>query len=154
MSRREHYNLNTKYYGMPAPPKPTATDAATMPGSENNFPEFADGDVLVVITAARRYKLHSTVLRRSSPTLAALLNQLAPAELKSSARKRGTTTKYRLHLINNPEAGARKDGVQPAPHKFSRIMLDDSGNPVGHYPALLGDANENGRVIPQWVLVS
>jgi len=125
-----------------------------MPGSDNNFPEFADGDVLVVITAARRYKLHSAVLRRSSPTLSALLDGVAAADLSSKVRRRGVTTKYRLHLIDNPEGVGREAGVQPAPHNLHRVMLDESGNPTGDYPALLGDANENGRVVPQFVLVS
>jgi hypothetical protein len=151
MSRREHYNLNTKYFGMPvASPQPTAT----MPGSEDNFPEFADGDVLVVVTGARRYKLHSTVLRRSSPTFAALLDEVAAADLSSKVKKRGMTVKYRLHLGDNPKAGDRNAGVQPAAHTLYPVMLDGSGNPSSDIPALLGDANENGRVVPQFVLVS
>jgi len=151
MSRREHYNLNTKYFGMPAaPPQPTVT----MPGSEDNFPEFADGDVLVVITAARRYKLHSTVLRRSSPTFATLLDEVAAADLSSKVKKRGMTVKYRLHLVDNPDAGDRNAGVQPAAHILHRVMLDGNGNPSRDFPTLLGDANENGRVVPQFVLVN
>jgi hypothetical protein len=159
MSRREHYRLNTKYFGMPAgptPPKPTPTPtpSATMPGSEDNFPEFADGDVLVVITAARRYKLHSAVLRRASPIFSALFDKYAGADLTSKMKRRGVTIKYRLHLTENPEAGTRVAGVLPPPHFLERIMFDESGNPSGDYPALLGDANENGRVVPQFVLVS
>jgi hypothetical protein len=151
MSRREHYRLNTKYFGMPAaPPRPTAT----MPGSEDHFPEFPDGDVLVVITAARRYKLHSAVLRRCSPTFSALLDGVAAADLSSKVRRRGVTTKYRLHLGDNPEASDRKAGVQPAAHTLHRVMIDENGNVHGDYPPLLGDANENGRVVPQSVLVS
>ena len=152
MSRREHYRLNTKYFGMPAPPRPSPP--ATMPGSEDNFPEFADGDVLVVITAARRYKLHSAVLRRASPIFSALFDKYAGADLTSKMRRRGVTIKYRLHLTENPNAGAREAGVLPPPHCLKRVMFDESGNPSGDYPALLGDANENGRVVPQFVLAS
>lgn len=158
MSRREHYRLNTKYFGMPAgptPPKPTPspTPTATMPGSEDQFPEFADGDVLVVITAARRYKLHSTVLRRASPTISALFDQHAASELSSKMKRRGMTVKYRLHLTDIPEAGDFKPGVRPSPHTLKRVLFDESGNPSADTPALLGDANENGRVVPQFVLV-
>lgn len=158
MSRREHYRLNTKYFGMPAgptPPKPTPTPTpiATMPGSEDSFPEFDDGDVLVIITAARRYKLHSAILRRASPTISALFDENPASELSSKMKRRGITTKYRLHLINNPGLSPRQPGVQPPRHILKRIMFDESGNPSADTPALLGDANENGRVVPQFVLV-
>lgn len=146
MSRREHYMLNTKYYGMPSP--------ATMPGSENEFPHFADGDVLIVITATRRYKLHSATLRRSSPTLVALLGEDAAADLSKSAQKKGVTTRYRLHLVKNENAGVRIAGVDPPAHVLRRIPLDERGAPLGEFPDLLGDANENGRVVQQFVLVS
>ena len=125
-----------------------------MPGSEDNFPEFADGDVLVVITAARRYKLHSAVLRRASPIFSALFDKYAGADLTSKMKRRGVSIKYRLHLTENPKAGAREAGVLPPPHCLERVMFDESGNPSGDYPALLGDANEKGRVVPQSVLVS
>ena len=64
------------------------------------------------------------------------------------------TVKYRFHLIDNTDGSDRKAGVQPAAHVLHRVMLDPNGNPSGEYPALLGDANENGRVVPQFVLVS
>lgn len=159
MSRREHYRLNTKYFGMPAgptPPKltPTPTPSATMPGSEDNFPEYSDGDVLVVITAARRYKLHSTVLRRASPTISALFDEVAPSEPSLKMKRRGMTIRYRLHLVDNPKIDEqRKPGVEPPLRCLKRVMFDESGNPGSDYPALLGDANENGRVVPQFVLV-
>jgi hypothetical protein len=125
-----------------------------MPGSEDKFPEFADGDVLIAITAARRYKLHSTVLRRASPKISALLDEFAASEPSSKMRRRGMTIKYRLHLNKNSNVNDRKPGVQPAPHCLQRVMFDENGNPAGDCPALLGDANENGRVVPQFVLVS
>lgn len=148
MSRREHYNLNTKYYGLPAPPK------TTMPGSENDFPEFTDGDVLIIITSARRYKLHSSVLRRSSPTLVSLLDEAPAADLSSKARKKGVTIRYRLHLVEN-EVPRTKGAYPPPPtHVLRRILIDENSVPVGDYPDLLGDANENGRIVPHYMLVS
>ena len=63
------------------------------------------------------------------------------------------TTKYRLHLTDTPEAGVFKPGVRPSPHTLRRVMFDESGTPTADTPALLGDANENGRVVPQFVLV-
>lgn len=148
MSRREHYNLNTKYYGLPAPPK------TTMPGSENDFPHFTDGDILIVITTARRYKLHSSVLRRSSPTLAALLDEAPPTDLSRTAKKKGVTTRYRLHLVESEDLGTRTVGIDSANHVLRRILLDENGSPATDYPDYLGDANENGRIVPQFVLVS
>jgi len=127
-----------------------------MPGSEDIFPEYADGDILVVITAARRYKLHSAILRRSSPTISALLDGVAGADLTSKVRRRGMAVKYRLHLSDQPDAGSQEASVVPEPYRLIRITLDENGNPSRdcEYPALLGDANENGRVVPQFVLVS
>ena len=112
-----------------------------------------DGDVLVVITEARKYKLHSAVLRRSSPTLLALLDESPAADLSKYAKKKGVTTKYRLQLVDNPNAGIRVNGVLSPDHFLCRILLDESGAAVGNYPDVLGDANENGCVVPQWVLV-
>jgi hypothetical protein len=151
MSRREHYNLNTRYFGMPTPP-PKST-IMTMPGSVDDFPQFADGDVLIVITAARQYKLHSAILRRSSPILAALLDESPAIDLSRKAKNKGVTTGYRLHLDENEGDVVCTAGEAYPSVVLRRILLDDSGNPVHHYPALLGDANENGRIVPQFVLV-
>lgn len=146
MSRREHYMLNTKYYGMPTPAK--------APAVQDDFPHFVDGDVLVITTPSRRYKLHSDILRRSSPTFMALLDQDAAVDLSRNAKKKGVTTRYRLHMVQNNNGGVRQAGIETPAHVLRRIPLDESGNTVGDYPVLLGDANENGRMVPQWVLAS
>ena len=146
MSRREHYMLNTKYFGMPTPAK--------APVEQDDFPHFIDGDVLIIITPSRRYKLHSDILRRSSPTFMALLDHEATPKLNHYARKRNITVRYRLHMVQNTNGGVRQDGVETPAHVLRRIPLDEGGQTVGDYPPLLGDANENGRMVPQWVLVS
>jgi len=146
MSRREHYALNQKYFGMPTPTK--------APVEQDNFPHFVDGDVLVIVTSSRRYKLHSDILRRSSPTFKALLDHDVAVNLSKPARKKGITIRYRLHMIENKNGGVRQDGVETPAHVLRRIPLDEGGLTVGDYPSLLGDGNENGRVVPQWVLVS
>jgi hypothetical protein len=151
MSRREHYRLNTRYFGMPTPPPKSTT--MTMPGSVDDFPQFADGDVLIVITAARQYKLHSAILRRSSPVLAALFDESPAVDLSRKAKNKGITTRYRLHLAENEDDVVRTPGVTHASEVLRRILIDENANPVNHYPALLGDANENGRIVPQFVLV-
>jgi hypothetical protein len=152
MSRREHYQLNAKYYGMPTPVKASAATQA--PVVQDDFPHFIDGDVLIVVTPSRRYKLHSDILRRSSPTFMALLDQDAAVNLSKLAKKKGVTTRWRLHICQNNNGGVRHAGIETPAHVLRRIPLDDNGVTVGEYPVLLGDANENGRVIPQWVLVS
>jgi hypothetical protein len=152
MSRREHYKLNTRYFGLPTPPPKITT--MTMPGSVDDFPEFADGDVLIVITAARRYRLHSAILRRSSSILAALLDEAPAVELSRKAKNKGVTTRYRLHLVENEDTDVRTPGVNPPAEVLHRVLLDDNGSPIDNYPALLGDANENGRIVSQFVLVS
>ena len=146
MSRREHYMLNTKYFGMPTPAK--------APVEQDDFPHFIDGDVLIIITPSRRYKLHSDILRRSSPTFMALLDHEATPKLNHYARKRNITVRYRLHMVQNTNGGVRQDGVETPAHVLRRIPLDEGGQTVGDYPPLLGDANENGRMVPQGVLVS
>ena len=146
MSRREHYMLNTKYFGMPTPAK--------APVEQDDFPHFIDGDVLIIITPSRRYKLHSDILRRSSPTFMALLDHEATPKLNHYARKRNITVRYRLHMVQNNNGGVRHAGIETPAHVLRRIPLDDNGNTVGDYPVLLGDSNENGRMVPQWVLVS
>lgn len=152
MSRREHYALNDKYFGMPARAKASAIQAA--PDIQDGFPHFLDGDVLIVVTSSRRYKLHSDILRRSSPTFMALLDKDAAVDLSKYAKKKGVTVRWRLHVVQNNNGGVRKDGIETPAHVLRRIPLDDTGAVVGEFPALLGDANENGRMIPQWVLVS
>jgi hypothetical protein len=151
MSRREHYMLNTKYFGMPTPAKAPVVQA---PVVQDDFPHFVDGDVLIIITPSRRYKLHSDILRRSSPTFMALLAQDAAVELNKYARKKGVTVRYRLHMVKNDKGGVREGGVETPAHVLRRIPLDEGGQTIGDYPVLLGDSNENGRMVPQWVLVS
>lgn len=144
MSRREHYQLNTKYYGLPTPGEMV---------DENDFPHYTDGDVVILITPSRRYVLHSAILRRCSPTLVALLEEEPAVELSKLARKKGIA-KYRLHLTVNADGGVRQAGVQSPAYVLRRIPTDENGSIVGEHPALLGDTNENGRVVPQFVLVS
>lgn len=144
ISHREHYQLITHYLGFSYP-------SATM---DNDFPHFPDGDVLILITSSRRYKLHSAILRRSSPTFAALLDEQTATVLSKNARKKGVTTRFRLHLVDYENAGYREGGVEAPTHVLRRIPLDENGSAVGDYPDLLGDAIENGRVVQQFVLVS
>jgi hypothetical protein len=151
MSRREHYMLNTKYFGMPTPARAPVAQA---PVTQDDFPHFIDGDVLIIITPSRRYKLHSDILRRSSPTFMALLAQDAAVNLNKYAKKKGVTVRYRLHMVKNDNGGVREGGVETPAHVLRRIPLDEGGQTVGDYPVLLGDSNENGRMVPQWVLVS
>lgn len=142
MSRREHYLAENAfvYNRQPAPP------------TENDFPTFTDGDVFIIITGARRYKLHSSVLRRGSAVFADLLAEGAAVKLASAAVKKGVTTKYRLQLVANP---AHDPSLYDSPeHLLKRAVLDHNGRPTGNTVQTLGDANENGRPVPHFVLVS
>lgn len=69
------------------------------PHAPSEFPNFHNGDVMVVINANEIYQLHSDVLRRCSPNHLGLL--VAPAhaaQLVKAAVNGGCFTRYKLAL--------------------------------------------------------
>lgn len=71
----------------------------TSQDDQSQFPKFADGDVLIYLSAGRVYALHAGVLRRNSTTLAELLDDANGATLTTRAKKDGITTRFRLDLV-------------------------------------------------------
>lgn len=66
--------------------------------SISDFPKFADGDVVVVLTSGKAYQLHATVMRRNSTLFAEMLTENRAAQLLPKAKKEGVTVRYRMEL--------------------------------------------------------
>lgn len=63
----------------------------------DDFPQYRDGDVSIVISSTRIYQLHSTILKRNSPYFERELDS-AGARLTSKARQEGLAA-YRFELV-------------------------------------------------------
>ncbi|KAL9118902.1 MAG: hypothetical protein Q9187_004541 [Circinaria calcarea] len=70
-----------------------------MPPLETKFPKFPDGDVMIVLSGGRVYRLHASILRHSSDLFACLLPEEHGATLSSKAKKDGATIRYRLDWV-------------------------------------------------------
>lgn len=69
------------------------------PHASSEFPNFHNGDVMVVIHANEIYQLHSDVFRRCSPEyLGLLVAQSHAAQLVRAAVNGGCFTRYKLVL--------------------------------------------------------
>lgn len=66
----------------------------------SEWPMFSDGDVTIVLSTARHYRLHSSVLRRNSPYFAKELDKFPPAKLNAAA-KREQLSPIRFELRRN-----------------------------------------------------
>lgn len=64
----------------------------------SQFPHYADGDVLVIITPVKRFQLHASMLRRNSTTFEHMLVPAAAAQLNARAKRDGVTILYQLEL--------------------------------------------------------
>jgi hypothetical protein len=108
--------------------------------AQTNFPEFADGDVRIVITGSRQYKLHSTILKSVSPLMQELLTDDIAAPLCSTAiKKEKATLRFRLDLTRIPP-----DNTQKVPFIFDVVPLDKYAKPIVHKPIPLD--LENGMI--------
>ena len=64
----------------------------------SGFPNFKDGDVLVVLSPNRTYNLHATMLRHSSNFFAGLIREETGAKLSSKAKNSGVKTRFYIEL--------------------------------------------------------
>lgn len=112
----------------------------------DKFPWFNDGDVLIVLTAARQFKLHRNVLRNASPTLNRLLHD-------TFVTKTGKTLPKRLRqpgkIIRHRLSGEANDGDDLLPNvTLQPVHLDEYGQPL--VPDILPPLPltfENGRAV-------
>lgn len=110
----------------------------------NNFPDFQDGDVRVIISGSRQYQLHSAILKSNSPVFAELLDDENAARLSSKAIKRGVRTRFRIIMVENTS------NEHIISHTLQTIPLDENGRPIT--PQAVPLDLENGRVIPTDIL--
>lgn len=64
----------------------------------SKFPQFHDGDVLILDGLGHSWKLHSQRLTQASPILAKLLKDTAPIHLTKNLREQGKTILWRLKM--------------------------------------------------------
>lgn len=66
----------------------------------DTFPSFNNGDVEIVLTPAKRLKLHADVLRAGSSKLSELLAIEKAAILNKKALSEGASVRHRLELVD------------------------------------------------------
>ena len=90
---------------------------------ESQFPKFRDGDVKIIITGARQYQLHKSILKNSSTLFHDLLADENTATLSKKAKKKGAVITNILRA--DIEAG---EGGRPK-ITLKAIKLNEEGNP-------------------------
>lgn len=112
----------------------------------DKFPWFDDGDVLIVLTAARQFKLHRQVLRNASPTLHRLLHDTFVTNPTKALPKRLRQPEKIIHHRLN---GEPNDGDDSLPSiTLQPVHLDEYGQPL--FPDAIPRlplAFENGRAV-------
>jgi len=99
----------------------------------DDFPQYADGDVEIILSASRCYKLHKSILCRASRTFATLLREEG-VTLSKKARDAGITTRYRLVL-----------NISGSTWMFTRDELNANGKSVARL--VVPYENANGRSV-------
>jgi hypothetical protein len=78
---------------------PTAPQA-----QPNGYPNFADGDVMIISLTGKTWKLHSTILINASTSLKSILAKLDPVHITKKNREDGVTIRWKLVMIEEPDA--------------------------------------------------
>lgn len=82
-----------------------------------DFPNYADGDVCIVVSPQRLFKLHSMMLKRYSPFFQKEIDAHPPARLTLKARQEGACSiRFELVTSNQQDTGyfqRKVDIVQP-----------------------------------------
>lgn len=77
------------------------------------YPYFHNGDVLIVSPTGRSWKLHSLILAKAAPGFEAVFNSFDPVHVSKKAKEEGRTVKWKLEMINEPEAvGQDPEGLK------------------------------------------
>lgn len=84
---------------------------------KNDFPQYSDGDVLIVIRPGLQYQLHSHNLCSNSDVFQKLLTEDSAANLAPKIRKNGNKTRWRveLQLPDEDEDGVGKLVIRVRP---------------------------------------
>ena len=70
----------------------------------SEYPDFRDGDVLIMSPTDKTWKLHSTILTNASPVIKSILAKYPAAHITKSQREEGWTIKWKLAMIDEPDA--------------------------------------------------
>ena len=118
--------------------------ASSLTSKVNKFPNFRDGDVLVVISPRNTYQLHARTLRLHSPIFARMLSEENAAQLGSRAKKEGITTRWRIDLKLPPESASEANGWGEL---FPRVTRPVASSRPSHSETLtkLQKLDERGR---------
>lgn len=103
--------------------------------AENStFPEFGDGDVLIVISGSRQYRLHSQLLRNHSIKMRELLTDEYGPPLTNKSIKKGITVRYRLELAEKDEddedSGHMTSEGNTLKVRLEPVHMNGEGRPV------------------------
>jgi hypothetical protein len=142
MSRRDHYNISTKFYGLHQP-QPLQTTEPKM-----EFPTFDNGDTLIIISSSHRYKLHSNILAGSSSTFARLFDDHPPPKLTKATESKGVTTKYKFTLVQiaTPAPTPEDPEAVAVTYELSGQILDNHATVTGNAKQPLNHGvDEQGR---------
>ena len=77
-------------------PPSSSPDPTTGPGG---FPNFSDGDVLIVSGTGISWKLHSATLRNVSKKFRTMFNQHDARHITKKKREEGKTIKWKIEMI-------------------------------------------------------
>jgi hypothetical protein len=89
--------------------QPSVQQAITPTGQQayaqfSEYPDFRDGDVLIMSPTDKTWKLHSTILTNASPVIKSILAKYPAAHITKSQREEGWTIKWKLAMIDEPDA--------------------------------------------------
>jgi hypothetical protein len=92
-----------------SPQQPSIQQAATPIGQQacaqfSEYPNFRDGDVLIISPTDKTWRLHSTILINASPVIKSILAKYPAAHITKSQREEGLTIKWKLVMIDEPDA--------------------------------------------------
>lgn len=77
------------------------------------YPNFRDGDVLIISLTGKTWRLHSLILSNVSPVIKGILASQEPAHITKKQRAEGQTIKWKLEMIDEPDAEeADPDGLK------------------------------------------
>jgi hypothetical protein len=71
------------------------------------YPEFQDGDVLIMAPTGKTWKLHSFYLRNSSKVFRSIFDQNSPKHLTRKEKDDGRTIQWRFQMMIQPNTGNR-----------------------------------------------
>ncbi|TVY14455.1 hypothetical protein LARI1_G007371 [Lachnellula arida] len=74
-----------------------------MAAGPNEFPQYADGDVLISSGAGQTWRLHSSCLKKHSKIFASLLDPNRAARVTKKQREAGMTIRWKLEMVEFTE---------------------------------------------------